>query len=146
MQNERVFLSPSEEQLLKWLSVGLISLIAFEALAVATAMPTVVSALHGDNLYALAMGVVMATQLMTTALAGPWSDSRSPQSCLYTGVGLFVLGLVICSSAQTMELFVLGRAVQGLGGGLSIVPLYTLIGNHVRPTRQPSFFAAFAAA
>lgn len=146
MQNERVFLSPSEEQLLKWLSVGLISLIAFEALAVATAMPTVVGALHGDNLYALAMGVVMATQLMTTALAGPWSDSRSPQSCLYTGVGLFVLGLVICSSAQTMEIFVLGRAVQGLGGGLSIVPLYTLIGNHVRPTRQPSFFAAFAAA
>ena len=35
--NEREFLSPTNERLLKWLSVGLISLIAFEALAVATA-------------------------------------------------------------------------------------------------------------
>ena len=78
--NEREFLSPTNERLLKWLSVVLISLIAFETLAVATAMPTVDRALEGENLYSLVMGVVMAKQLMTTALAGPWSDHRSPQS------------------------------------------------------------------
>lgn len=132
--------------MLKWLAVGLISLIAFETMAVATAMPTVVKSLHGENLYALAMGVVLATQLMTTALAGPWSDHRSPQSCLYTGIGAFAAGLVLCTFAPSMDIFVLGRAIQGLGGGLSVVPLYTLVGNNVHPTRQPSFFAAFAAA
>lgn len=144
--NEREFLSPANERLLKWLAVGLISLIAFEALAVATAMPTVVKALEGENLYALALGVVMATQLMTTALAGPWSDHRSPTSCLFTGLVGFVLGLVMCTFAPNMYVFVLGRAIQGLGGGLCVVPLYTLIGNNVHPLRQPSFFAAFAAA
>ncbi|MFT0847097.1 MFS transporter [Actinomycetaceae bacterium L2_0104] len=144
--SEREFLSPADERLLKWLSVGLISLIAFETLAVATAMPTVVGALDGMNLYALAMGVVMATQLMTTALAGPWSDHRSPQSCLYTGIAGFTAGLVLCTLAPNMYVFVLGRAVQGLGAGLCVVPLYTLVGNNVRPVRQPSFFAAFAAA
>ena len=144
--SERQFLSPSNERQLKWLAVGLISLIAFETLAVATAMPTVVRALDGENLYALAMGVVMATQLMTTALAGPWSDHRSPQSCLYTGIAAFVAGLILCTTAADMNLFVLGRAVQGLGGGLCVVPLYTLVGSNVHPTRQPSFFAAFAAA
>lgn len=50
--NEREFLSPTNERLLA-VSVGLISLIAFEALAVATAMPTVVKELEGENLYAL---------------------------------------------------------------------------------------------
>ncbi len=144
--SEREFLSPANERLLKWLAVGLISLIAFETLAVATAMPTVVRTLDGSNLYALAMGVVMATQLMTTALAGPWSDHRSPQSCLYTGIAGFILGLALCTFAPNMYVFVLGRAVQGLGGGLCVVPLYTLVGNNVRPTHQPSFFAAFAAA
>ncbi|MFT3942503.1 MAG: MFS transporter [Ancrocorticia sp.] len=144
--NEREFLSPANERLLKWLSVGLISLIAFETLAVATAMPTVVRALQGENLYALGMGVVMATQLMTTALAGPWSDHRSPKSCFFTGLLGLIAGLLLCTFAPNMYVFVVGRAVQGLGGGLCIVPLYTLIGNNVHPTRQPSFFAAFAAA
>ncbi|MCF2706466.1 MFS transporter [Arcanobacterium haemolyticum] len=142
----RTFLSPAQERVLLWLSVAVISLIAFEALAVATAMPTVVDALDGHNLYALAMGVVLATQLMTTALAGPWSDSKGPQSCLYTGIALFTFGLVLCTFSTNMEIFVVGRAIQGLGAGLSVVPLYTLIGNNVVPSRQPVFFAAFAAA
>ena len=146
MDSERIFLEGSQERLLKWLAVGLISLVAFETLAVATAMPTVVRSLEGENLYALAMGITMATQLIATALAGPWSDNRSPQSCLYTGVLLFVAGLTICTFSPSMQIFVLGRAIQGFGGGLSMVPLYTIIGNHVHPLRQPPFFAAFAAA
>ncbi|MFZ1381954.1 MAG: MFS transporter [Scrofimicrobium sp.] len=146
MDSERTFLERPQERLLKWLAVGLISLVGFEALAVATAMPTVVRSLEGENLYALAMGIPMATQLIATALAGPWSDNRSPQSCLYTGVVLFVVGLTICTFSPSMQIFVLGRAIQGFGGGLSMVPLYTIIGNHVHPTRQPPFFAAFAAA
>ena len=97
MDSEGIFLEGSQERLLKWLAVGLISLVAFETLAVATAMPTVVRSLEGENLYALAMGITMATQLIATALAGPWSDNRSPQSCLYTGVLLFVVGLTICT-------------------------------------------------
>ena len=109
-------------------------------------MPTVVKALDGSNLYALAMGIPMAIQLIATALAGPWSDHRSPRSCLYTGVALFVTGLLICTFAPTMQVFVVGRAIQGFGGGLVVVPLYTLIGHHVHPKRQPPFFAAFAAA
>lgn len=76
MDSERIFLEGSQERLLKWLAVGLISLVAFETLAVATAMPTVVRSLEGANLYALAMGITMATQLIATALAGPWSDNR----------------------------------------------------------------------
>ncbi|WRS29225.1 MFS transporter [Actinomycetaceae bacterium MB13-C1-2] len=146
MHSERAFLEGPQERLLKWLAVGLISLVAFEALAVATAMPTVVRSLEGQNLYALAMGITMATQLIATALAGPWSDTRSPQSCLYAGVALFVLGLTICTLSPSMYIFVLGRGIQGFGGGLSMVPLYTIIGNHVHPSRQPPFFAAFAAA
>ena len=135
-----------QERALKWLSVGLISLVAFETLAVATAMPTVVRALDGSNLYALAMGIPMAIQLIATALAGPWSDHKSPRSCLYTGVVLFVVGLSICTFAPAMNVFVVGRAIQGFGGGLVVVPLYTLISRHVHPKHQPPFFAAFAAA
>ena len=44
-------------------SVALISLTAFEALAVATVMPAVAADLHGLAVYALAFGAPMATSV-----------------------------------------------------------------------------------
>lgn len=140
------YLHPSLERLLLVVAFSLISFIGFESLAVATAMPTVVEALDGMPMYALAMGLPLATQLITVALAGPWSDSLGPRSCLFAGIVLFALGLLIAAAAMTMPVFVIGRAVQGLGGGMTLVPLYTIIGSSVRPSHQPKFFAAFAAA
>ena len=145
-EGPRSYLGRRQERILRIFAVGLITVVAFEAIAVATAMPTVMHSLNSLNLYALAMGVPMAGQLITTALAGPWSDSRSPQSCLYTGVSALFAGLLICTVAPNAYVLVLGRAIQGLGGGLVVVPLYTMVGYNVRPSRQPSFFAAFAAA
>ena len=139
-------ISRSLEQWLTILAVALISLVAFETLAVATAMPFVVEFLDGQHLYALAAGVALATQLMTTALAGPWTDAKGPKPSLYTGLGLFVLGLTVASFAPNIEVIVLGRAIQGLGGGLMIVPLYVFVGNYVAPERQPKIFAWFSAA
>lgn len=128
------------------LSVTFISLVAFETMAVATAMPFIADILHGKSLYALAAGVTLATQLMTTALAGPWCDAKGPKPCFFTGAALASAGLTIATFAPTMEWVVAGRAIQGLGSGLLIVPLYVLIGNYVAPERQPRFFGAFAAA
>lgn len=144
--DDNTYLSPSLERLLLYLSFGIISLIGFEALAVATAMPTVVGDLDGRTMYALAMGAPLATQMMTVALAGPWSDSIGPRSCLFTGILLFSVGLAVATAAPTMPVFVGGRAIQGLGGGLSIVPLYTIIGSSVKPSHQTKFFSTFAAA
>lgn len=136
----------SLEQWLGILAVTLISLVAFETLAVATAMPFVVDILNGRHLYALASGVTLATQLMTTAFAGPWCDAKGPKPSLYTGLLLFTTGLLVATAAPSVEFIVLGRAIQGLGGGLIIVPLYVFVGNYVQPTRQARIFSWFAAA
>ena len=140
------YLSPGVERLFTWLTVGCVSLIAFEAVAVGTAMPTVADRLDGQNLYALAMGIPLAAQLVTTALAGLWCDARSSQACLLAGLGVLSAGLTACTAAPTMELFVVGRTVQGLGGGMCIVPLYSILGSHVRPDRQGRIFAMISGA
>mgnify|MGYP000844390234 FL=1 len=140
------YLSPVVERLFTWLTVGCVSLIAFEAVAVGTAMPTVADKLDGQNLYALAMGIPLAAQLVTTALAGLWCDARSSQACLLVGLGVLSAGLTVCTAAPTMELFVVGRTVQGLGGGMCIVPLYSILGSHVRPDRQGRIFAMISGA
>ncbi|MCI7550713.1 MAG: MFS transporter [Actinomycetaceae bacterium] len=134
------------ERWLTILSVIFISIAAFEVIAVSTAMPYVVEDLDGKRYYALASGIALASQLFTTAIAGLWSDAKGPKPVLYTGISLFTVGLLMATFAPTIEWLILGRAIQGLGAGLQVVPLYVFIGRFVEPDHQPRVFAALAAA
>jgi MFS family permease len=127
-------------------SVALVSLGAFEAIAVATAMPTAAAALDGVSAYALAFGLPLATSVIGMVLAGVWSDARGPAAPMRVGVAAFVLGLLIAGLAPTMPLLGVGRAVQGLGAGLFSVALYVVVGRVVPAALRPRIFAAFAAA
>ena len=103
------------------LSVGIVSvvlLIAFEATAVGTAMPVAARELGGVSLYAFAFSGYFTTSLFGMVFAGQWSDRRGPLGALTSGIGAFAAGLVVAGTAQVMWVFILGRAVQGLGGGL----------------------------
>ncbi len=127
-------------------SVALVSLAAFEAVAVATAMPTVAVALDGLSGYALAFGLPLATSVLGMVVAGAWSDARGPAWPMRVGVGLFVTALLVAGLAPSMTVFTAGRALQGLGSGLFSVALYVVVGRLVPPDRRPRLFAAFAAA
>ncbi|NCD18946.1 MAG: MFS transporter [Actinobacteria bacterium] len=127
-------------------AVALISLGAFENLAVTTMMPVVAAELDGLRLYALAMGLPLAAHIAATAAAGLWIDARSLRGPLVWGVVLFVAGLVAAGAAQGMALVAVGRGVSGLGTGLLTVTLYAAVGAIVPPAVRPRFFAAFSAA
>ncbi|MFJ9346926.1 MFS transporter [Streptomyces sp. NPDC101237] len=130
------------------LSVGIVSvvlLIAFEATAVGTAMPVAARELDGVSLYAFAFSGYFTTSLFGMVLAGQWSDRRGPLGALTTGIGGFAAGLVVAGTAQAMWVFILGRAVQGLGGGLVIVALYVVVGRAYPERLRPAIMAAFAA-
>src|SRR5699024_3270463 len=95
------------------------------------ALPAVSAQLDGLRLYPVAAGAPLAAQLVATALAGVWADARGPRPVLLLGMALFPLGLLLAGTAPTMALLALGRGVQGLGGGLLILPLYVLVGGLV---------------
>lgn len=125
-------------------SVLLITLAAFEGLATTTIMPNVVAEFHADSWFSIASGAALAAQLSATVVAGGLSDSRGPRRVLGYGVALFALGLLVSGCAPMIEIFVIGRIIQGVGGGLIIVPLYVFIGSIAAPSHRPSFFAAFS--
>ncbi|MFI1724087.1 MFS transporter [Streptomyces sp. NPDC020489] len=130
------------------LSVGIVSvvlLIAFEATAVGTAMPVAARELDGVSLYAFAFSGYFTTSLFGMVLAGQWSDRRGPLGALTTGIAAFAAGLLLSGTATAMWLFILGRAVQGLGGGLVIVALYVVVGRAYPERLRPAIMAAFAA-
>ncbi|MFD7058439.1 MFS transporter [Streptomyces sp. NPDC059906] len=130
------------------LSIGIVSvivLIAFEATAVGTAMPVAARELDGVSLYAFAFSGYFTTSLFGMVLSGQWSDRRGPLTPLTTGIAAFAAGLVLSGTAGAMWLFILGRAVQGLGGGLVIVALYVVVGRAYPERLRPAIMAAFAA-
>ncbi|MBD0708138.1 MULTISPECIES: MFS transporter [unclassified Streptomyces] len=130
------------------LSIGIVSvvlLIAFEATAVGTAMPVAARELDGVSVYAFAFSAYFTTSLFAMVLAGQWSDRTGPLAPLTTGISAFAAGLLLSGTAGTMWLFILGRAVQGLGGGLVIVALYVVVGRAYEEHLRPAIMAAFAA-
>ena len=131
------------------LSIGAVMLVAqsaFESVAVATAMPTVARALHGLNLYALAFGAPFAAAIVATVASGHWCDRYGPRKPLWSGVLVFVAGLLMSGLAPTMTLMVMGRAMQGFGAGVLYVALYVIVGRVYPQELRPRVFAAFAAA
>lgn len=127
-------------------SVLLITLVAFEELAATTIMPAVVESFDAATWYPIASGAALATQLSATVVAGALADWKGPRFVLLAGLVLFAVGLVVCAAGSNVVIFVVGRAFQGLGGGLLIVPLYVLIGAVASPHHRPSFFASFSLA
>ena len=127
-------------------SVLLITLVAFEELAATTIMPAVVQSFDAAAWYPIASGAALATQLSATVVAGALADWKGPRFVLLVGLVFFAVGLVVCAVGTNVVVFVIGRALQGLGGGLLIVPLYVLVGSVASPRHRPSFFASFSLA
>ena len=126
--------------------VGLVSLIAFEAMAVATALPTAVAELRGLAWYGWSFTALLVTSVVGMVVAGELSDRVGARRPLLLGVVAFLAGLVVAGLAPAMAVFVLGRALQGLGVGLLVVVMYVLVGEAYPEALRPKVFGAISAA
>jgi MFS family permease len=109
-------------------------------------MPIVSEALDGRALYAVAFAGTLATSVIGMVAAGAWADARGPRGALYAAVSLFIAGLLLSGLAVTMDQFLIGRLVQGLGAGGQTVALYVVVARLYPPHLHGRVFAAFAAA
>lgn len=127
-------------------AVTLVSLLAFEAMAVAAAMPAVAAALGGDALYALAFGGMLAASVLGMVSAGQLCDRRGARPAAAIGLAVFTAGLLVAGFAGAMAAVAAGRVLQGLGSGMLGVALYVGVGQIVPKALHPRLFALFAAA
>jgi MFS family permease len=68
--------------------VALITIIAFEAMAIGTAMPSAAQDLDAVRSYGLAFSVLLTAQLLGIVLAGVWVDRSGPLPPLFVGQAL----------------------------------------------------------
>lgn len=126
--------------------VALVTLVAFEAMAVSTAMPVVADELGGLRRYGLAFSLFLTASLLGTVLAGGWADAHGPRTPVVGGLLAFAGGLVLCGTAPTFTVLLVGRAVSGLGGGLLVVSLYAVVGAVFDEAVRPRVFAWISSA
>ncbi|MCW2913324.1 MAG: major facilitator superfamily 1 [Actinomycetia bacterium] len=126
--------------------VLLVTLLAFDEMAVGTALPVTVRDLGGLPLYAWAFSATLIASLLANVLAGGWADVSGPTRPLLVGLAAFVAGLLVAGLAPGMGWFVAGRAIQGLGAGAAIVAMYVVIARAYPEELRPRVFSALAAA
>ena len=126
--------------------ISVMSIIAFEAMGVITAMPSAARDLDGLSLYAWGSTAVTAAALFATASAGGWADRKGPVPPLSAGLVGFTIGTIVCGIAPDMLVLLIGRGLQGLGFGASMVAVYVVIGRAFPEDLRPRVFTGLSGA
>jgi MFS family permease len=109
------------------LSIGAllcVTIVAFQALGVGTAMPTIARELGGLSLYGWSFSTFMLAGIVGTVAAGRAADATGPARPYCAAVALFAFGSVLDAAAGSWGVLLVGRAVQGLGVGALTVVVY----------------------
>jgi MFS family permease len=112
---------------------------ALDQVMVATALPTIAVSLGDvDNM----SWVVTANLLSATAatpLYGKLSDIHGRRTMMLIAIGIYAAGSLACALAPSMLALILGRALQGLGGGGLMPLVQTIIGDVASPRDRPRY-------
>lgn len=118
--------------------------VAFETVAVATAMPAAAQELGQVHLYAWTFTLFVLGMIFSTAVAGRLSDRWGPVKPLALGGALFLLGLAVAGAATSMPLLVAARFLQGLGGGALNLCLMVVVATAFEEAERASIMTWFS--
>jgi EmrB/QacA subfamily drug resistance transporter len=103
---------------------------------VATALPTIVGELGGQDQLAWVVSATLLTSTASTPLWGKLSDLYGRRPLFQAAIVVFLAGSVLCGLSQTMGQLIGFRAVQGLGIGGLMALSQAIIGDIVSPRER----------
>jgi MFS family permease len=116
-------------------------LAALDQTIVAPAMPTIGGALGHDEYLPWIVTGYLLTATAVAPLYGKISDVYGRRPTIYAAILIFLFGSVISAIAPNMLVLIIGRAVQGLGGGGLFALSQTVIGDLVPPLERARYAA-----
>lgn len=105
------------------------SLVALDATVLATAVPTIVGELGDFALFPWLFSGYLLAQAVTTPLYAKLSDLYGRKPVILAGIGLFMVGSILCTVAWSMPALIVARVVQGLGAGAVQPMSVTIVGD-----------------
>ena len=130
--------SPMDKRQLLFMFIGLMTAMLLAALyqtIFATALPTIVGELDGvDQMLWVTTAYILAATI-TMPIYGKLGDLYGRKGLLLTAIALFMIGSVGGGLAEGMPELLVGRVIQGLGGGGLMILSQAIIADVV-PARE----------
>jgi EmrB/QacA subfamily drug resistance transporter len=105
-------------------------LIAIDATILATAVPSIVREVGGFAQFPWLFSVYLLAQAVSVSVYAKLADTFGRKPVILFGIGLFLLGSVLCGLAWSMPALIAFRAVQGLGAG-AVAPIAITIAGDI---------------
>ncbi|GBF74925.1 MFS transporter [Paenibacillus sp. 598K] len=132
----------------KWIVLGLLLglfMAALDQTIVSTAMPTIVGEFGAYNKLVWVFSAYMIASVIATPIFGKLSDMYGRKRFFLLGLGVFLLGSILCGMATSMDQLIIYRAMQGIGGG-AIMPLcFAVIFDIFPPEKRGKMNGLFGA-
>lgn len=104
-------------------------LVAIDATILATAVPSIVKDLGGFSAFPWLFSIYLLAQAVSVPVYSKLADIVGRKPIILFGIGLFLLGSVLCGFAWSMPALIAFRAVQGLGAGAVQPIAITMVGD-----------------
>jgi MFS family permease len=107
--------------------IGGVLLYSMNVLMLATVLPSIVGELGGVAMLSWPTTAFLASSIVAASCAGTLAAVVGARTAYCAGVTTFGLGALLCSLATTMGWIVVGRFIQGFGGGLVAAVAYVVV-------------------
>ena len=109
---------------------------ALDQTIVATALPTIGRTFGDLGDLSWVVTAYLLTGTAVTPLYGKLSDIHGRRALMLIAIVLFMAGSLACALASNMQALILGRALQGCGGGGLLALAQTIIADIVSPRER----------
>src|SRR5580704_4476268 len=109
---------------------------------VATALPTIGRSFDDFENLSWVIIAYLLTSTVVAPLYGKLSDIYGRRGMMLVALGIFMTGSAASAAAPSMLMLILGRGLQGIGGG-GIVPLSQSIIADAVPPRERGYYQAY---
>jgi EmrB/QacA subfamily drug resistance transporter len=120
-------------------------LAALDQTVVGTALPRIVTDLHGNDIYTWAFTGYLLTATISGPIYGKLSDLFGRRPVLLFAVVVFLVGSALCGLSREMWQFVAFRSLQGLGAGALFPVALAVIGDLFEPSERGKYQGFFGA-
>lgn len=106
------------------------SLVALDSTIIATAIPSIVDDLGGFTQFPWLFSIYLLAQAVSVPIYGKLADLVGRKPIMLLGIGLFLVGSILCGFAWNMTALIVFRAIQGLGAG-AVQPMSITIAGDI---------------
>ena len=93
------------------------SLVALDATIISTAVFTIVGDLGGFSQFPWLFSIYLLAQAVSVPVYAKLADMLGRKPIILFGIGLFLVGSILCGFAWSMPALIFARVVQGVGAG-----------------------------